>query len=391
MADKAPEPQIDVVCEGRLRDMGLAQGAALREPIRAARQRLFDLEAFILKKPRWLPCGIFRSLAERKSRQYLAGALRQHAPEVLEQLAGLAEGAGVPLRAICLMNVLEAVLSSAQEAALPVPAGGCSAVAVRGSRSATGEAILAQNFDYLPLIQPFYTVRDNRPQGQLRSLDFTIAPLCGTVDGMNERGLCIVYNYAYAVDAAPPAPTISLAIAEALRRFGTVAEAVEWIASRPRTGAGILMLADAAGDIASLELSNTRSHLRRPEGGDDFLLRSNVFFAEPMQEVQVSRDAVYTRAAPAALRGSRVLASHEKRDRRFAELLRGTGRFGPDELARLMADHGPAGVPETTTPCVHSPYWNTTACLQFFPRSRTMRVAYDFACRAEYREFAIGS
>jgi hypothetical protein len=31
-------------------------------------------------------------------------------------------------------------------------------------------------------------------------------------------------------------------------------------------------------------------------------------------------------------------------------------------------------------------YWFTTACLQFFPRERRLRVAYGSACQARYQE-----
>ncbi len=64
------------------------------------------------------------------------------------------------------------------------------------------------------------------------------------------------------------------------------------------------------------------------------------------------------------------------------------GPLGPDGLARLLADHGPAGTPDATTLCVHSDYWRTTACLQWFPRSRRLRASYSTACAAAFREFA---
>ena len=49
-----------------------------------------------------------------------------------------------------------------------------------------------------------------------------------------------------------------------------------------------------------------------------------------------------------------------------------------------MADHGPSGSPDDYTPCVHGSYWHTTACLQFVPHARRMRVAFSAACEAEY-------
>ena len=213
---------------------------------------------------------------------------------------------------------------------------------------------------------------------------FTISPLCGAVDGMNERGLCITYNYAFVTEAARSAPPISMVIAEVLARCETVADAVRWITSRPRCGAGLLMMADPSGDIVSLEVSNTRSYLRRPPAGEDFLFHTNSYIGDAMRETEVAHEAVYTGRAPAPLRGRRVLQSSDVRYRRFAQLLDKPTRWGPEELAALMADHGPTGNPDDDTICMHGNYWYTTACLQFLPRARRIRIAYDSTCQARF-------
>ena len=378
-----------VRCCGSPKEMGAAQGSALQSKIRSAHQDVLrKLEAFRLQQPRWLPYRAYRWLAEQKAWRFLAGPLSRDYPAMSQRLSGIAEGAGVSLKAIYLLNALEPLLSLV--GGCTTCPGACSAVAVRGRRSATGEPIIARNFDYLPLAQPYYAVRESRPQQKQRALEFTLAPSAGSVDGMNEEGLCIVYNYAYTTDtpSATTAP-ISMAISEALERCSTVTEAAEWIPLRPRWGGGLLMLADATGDIASLELSSTRSHLRRPPPGEDVLFHTNALSDAHMQEIQVPWEATYTDRAPVPLRGRRVHQSSELRGRRFEQLLAETEIFGPDELAVVMADHGPNGVADDCTPCVHSSYWCTTACLQFFPRSRRMRVAYETACQARYEEVGL--
>ena len=55
--------RLEVVCSGSPREMGLAQGAALREKVWAAREALERLEAFRLEQPCWLPFSVFRWLA----------------------------------------------------------------------------------------------------------------------------------------------------------------------------------------------------------------------------------------------------------------------------------------------------------------------------------------
>ena len=376
---------IAVVCSGDPREMGRQQGTALRTRILALREDLARLEPFRLRQPAWLPYGVYRWLAERRTARYLDRALQASDSGMRDRLAGIVEGARVGHGTICLFNALEPLLSSVGGC---ITCGhGCSAVAVRGSRSVTGEPVIARNFDYLPLAQPYYILRESRPAGGLRSLEFTLAPLAGAVDGLNEAGLAVVYDYAFALDQpAAPAPSISMGISGALARCRTVAEAVEYIAARPRWGAALLMLADATGDIASLEISSTRSFVRRPLAGEDCCFHSNRFQTAEMQCVQAPADAVLDHRAPVALRGSRLHESAERRDERLRELLAKHKKLGLDDLAALMADHGPDGRPSAFTPCVHSDYWNTTACAQLLPRSRRLRIAFDPACQARYQE-----
>src|SRR5439155_21232854 len=103
------------------------------------------------------------------------------------------------------------------------------------SRSCTVFGCCSQpGFDYLPLVQPLYTLRESRPRSGFRSLDFTIAPFAGAVDGINEKGLCITYDYAHVSDfSGRGTAPISIAIAEALQRCATVVEAADWLSSRP--------------------------------------------------------------------------------------------------------------------------------------------------------------
>ena len=149
------------------------------------------------------------------------------------------------------------------------------------------------------------------------------------------------------------------------------------------------MLADADGEIASLELSSTRTKLRTPGPHEDVLFHTNTFWTEEMRQVQVHDDAVYTRRAPAGLRGHLLHQSAIKRRERFEQLLASDQPLDLNALSRIMADHGEDGKPADTTPCVHGPYWSTTASLQLFPRTRRIRVAFDSACRGQHVELAL--
>lgn len=178
---------VECRCSGDPREMGLTQGTELREKILGPYQSLRNLEAFRLEQPWWLPYPFFLKLAESKSEKSLVAALRQSNPAMLARMQGIAEGAGLPLGSVCLMNAMEAFIASVEGRTVVPPSGACSALAVRGARSRTGEPIIAKNFDYLPLFQRSYMLRESRPRGGFCSLDFAVAPQAGTVDGVNEK------------------------------------------------------------------------------------------------------------------------------------------------------------------------------------------------------------
>jgi hypothetical protein len=389
MNPQTHNPSVECRCAGEPYEMGFQQGRALRQRILDVRHRLHDLEAVRLERPRWMPFPLFVRLAEARSASALIPALQRQMPSGLARLKGIAAGAKVPLRSLCLMNALEAFVSSMKGRTVSAPLGACSCVAVRRSHSDNGEPMVAKNFDYLPLLQPFQLLRECRPRTGWRSLEFAFAPQAGAVDGVNEQGLCITLDYAFAVDAGAPAPLITMLIGEALARCASVSEAADFLMRQPRWGAGMLMLADASGELASLELTNTRAAIRRPAAGQDWLLHTNVCRCPDTCAVQVPEAAVFSDRVPQVLRGKPVLRWHEDRARRLEELVLAQKPVGPDRLAAIMADHGPTGAPDGTSPCVHTDYWRTTACLQWFPARRSVKASYSTACEADYVEVSL--
>ncbi len=191
---KIAPPRVECRCSGDPREMGLTQGTALRGKILGAHQILRHLEVLRLEQPWWLPYPLFLKLAERKAEKFLVPALQQSNPAVLARMQGIAEGAGLPLGSVCLMNAMEAFIGSVEGRTVAPPLGACSALAVRGTRSRTGEPIIARNFDMPPLLQPFFMLRESRPRDGFRSLDCAVAPQAGTSDGVNEKGLAITLD-----------------------------------------------------------------------------------------------------------------------------------------------------------------------------------------------------
>ena len=380
-------PQDPVVCSGEPEEVGRCQGEGLGELVRRSPSILRELEAFRLARPWCLPFFAFLWLARRKAAAEWRNKLAEREPAMAARVLGIAQGSDVREDEVQLLNIVEPILSDLRQTSAPL--GGCSSVAIRGRCSAGETPVIACNFDYLPLVQPYYVLREMRPTGGLRSLEFTVAPLAGAVDGLNEAGLAITCNYAYVVDDPDPGATPTMAVSAMLGACESVVQAEAYLNTHKTWGGAILMLADASGDIASIELSNTRRGVHRPVDGADWQYHTNRFREGEMRTVELARDTHYADGSPAALRGVRVHESAEERDARLGEALPAARGLDLDGLQRLLSDHGPDGKPSGNSVCMHGTYWFTTASLQLLPRERRMRVAFDTACTARYREFGL--
>lgn len=367
--------------------MGIAQGTQLGDNIQGALHKIARIEAVELKKPGWLPWGLFLRFAERRATRFLSQAFDRVALAAEERLRGIAEGAGVSYQSLAFCNSLEAVLSDLSSVtSVPLDAA-CSALAVTRSASHNGEPILAHNFDYLPLLQPHYLLRRSAPTAGLRSVELSVSVAPGAVSGINEAGLSTTCNYAHATDKSAPAPTITMLIAEALAAFQTVDEAVEFFQQTPRTGGGLLMLGDPSGDIASLEISNSQVVRRHPQ--NDRLAHSNRYWCAPTRQVEVDERSTYGTKSPRSLQGRRVHQSSAERDAALDRLLAERTQFDPDAVQRVMSDHGPEDQPSADTVCMHGEYWHTTASLQVLPSQRMLRASFSPTCIARYEEFSV--
>ncbi|MEZ4332989.1 MAG: hypothetical protein R3F35_14610 [Myxococcota bacterium] len=210
----SPPPQ-PIECAGHPRDMGLAQGRALRAAIRAA----VAGAGLPRRRARW---PSLRPLVSGPLRGRGAGReLFRHFAHQAERLEGLAEGAEVPLD-----SVLELQLRM---------------------RSGDGG--------------PGAIVRASRPVVGFRSLEVTWPWLVPAVAGVNEAGLAVLARTPVAVHGGDPAihreggaPPLLL-VQDCLARFEDLAGALDWCRKRPVEGEQTLVLADASGAMAEVVVS----------------------------------------------------------------------------------------------------------------------------------------
>jgi len=132
-----------------------------------------------------------------RARMYLAVIDREE-PAYGEAMRGVAEGAGISLDDVAVLNARYEILYSQyssinQAEAEPrgIPAGGCTAFAVAPEVSADGHLYLGQNWDWFPAVRGVVL---RRAVGETRVVAFTEAGIVGGKIGMNTHGLGLVIN-----------------------------------------------------------------------------------------------------------------------------------------------------------------------------------------------------
>ena len=108
-------------------------------------------------------------------------------------------------------------------------------------------------------------LRRMQPEGRFRSLELAEPWLPAPWIGVNEAGLAVAACAGAQADARRRAPG-ALFARDCLERFESVASALTWCLGRPAAPGGALLFADAAGELAGVELDLPR-RVRRPEGG----------------------------------------------------------------------------------------------------------------------------
>jgi hypothetical protein len=219
-------------CAGVPRELGSSQGRAARERLREACGGRGALAGAL----DWL--GHMDAEVARFWRD-----LRRHFPHQAEWLEGAARGAGLPLPA--LARTARASLVASPRPLVAFEDGEVRLVCAMPERA---------------------SLRRVAPEGRFRSLELALPELPTPWLGVNEAGLAVAATPGARGAGGCAAPG-ALFARDCLERFESVASALAWCLGRPAAPGSALLLADAAGEIAGIELREGGRSVRRPERG----------------------------------------------------------------------------------------------------------------------------
>jgi isopenicillin-N N-acyltransferase-like protein len=362
----AQHPTIPVLdLAGTPAQLGAAHGEAQRERIREFIDRFLG----------WLLGTSPLKVTEDQLWAKWAGqvaANQAEAPQLVEEMHGIARGAAVPFERIFLLNSLLDV-NSFRYLGLAQSFAGCSTFAVVAEAD-TGRTLLGQTYDMPEFHQDYLTLLRLRPAHGPRQLVFTFAGIVGAA-GLNEAGVGVNINYLSPCDVG--LGRLHSVIVRQILAAPQLADALTPAVMPPRAGGAHFLLADRDGQVVSVETTARRHWVFYPEGNT--LGHTNHYLAGWLREVEYLRAASIGSSIVryAALR--RFFQAHGDRLTLAAlqELTRNHTSF-PRSICAHANDAEPAGGRS-----------RTVAAMVQVLAERTIHITAGCACEASYHAVAL--
>lgn len=181
--------------------------------------------------------------------------IASYAPHLLEEMRGIAKGAGRDLREIIAINARTELMYGATRWSE------CTSIGVSNAASADGHIRLAQNWDWRPTLAGSLILwvlrRDDGPD----LLTLSEAGMVGKI-GINAMGLAMCINLLISdTDHSGPAVPMHLILRRVLEEARSVEEAITLIGTTERCTSCFHLLADRSGTLAGVEATPTGQHV----------------------------------------------------------------------------------------------------------------------------------
>jgi isopenicillin-N N-acyltransferase-like protein len=262
-----------VELKGSAYEMGLQHGKALTEEIRANLTLYFDMVKGL--------AGTDPEVCLQHAGKFQE-AIHSHAPELLEEMQGIAEGAGVSLDEILFLNARTELMSMRPPD--QTQTGECTVIGLLGERTISGQSIIAQNWDWHERVCATAAVFRLDPADAPRAVFLAEAGQVGKI-GFNQHGLGVTLNILMTGEMSYGIPVhVLLRMVLGAR---DVAEAASLINGCPRGGTSHFMIGDAGGDLKGLELTPDDIAVLAPENGA--LIHTNHYCDAALAEKDVGR------------------------------------------------------------------------------------------------------
>ncbi len=293
-------------CEGEARSVGRAHGEGARSLVRAGLARWEDAVVRPSKR------GIERYVTEILSGSGFLAGTQAAAPRLIEEIRGIAEGAGVSFETLFAYNLMDEQWWFDRERP-PLEPPGCSVIAAAPMSNRPG--LLAQNMDLPAFMDGSQLLLRVRGGGRPEQLVLTAAGMIG-LTGVNRAGIGVCVNtlimLAHARDGIPVAVILRMLLeqrhlSDAVRLLQSIkhASGQHYAIGSPEGAVGLEC--SAAGAVVSPPLGGrTLTHTNHPLFGSHGAGGRDSWTANSEQRLAYLDAEIGSMAGPADAR--RILA-----------------------------------------------------------------------------------
>ncbi|MBX7256888.1 MAG: neutral/alkaline non-lysosomal ceramidase N-terminal domain-containing protein [Candidatus Hydrogenedentes bacterium] len=340
-----------IVVSGDPFESGYRRGAAFREAIQATFQdsvvKPCDSGEWIPKDGLWGMAPRFMNLTPLALPRLGIGArpmLAGLSSDVLAEMEGVAEGAGMPFDAVWLTQCAPTFAAKTDRAPM-YRSPFCTMFAAVGDRAGADDILAGRNFDWTRAEAPF--VFDVRPPAGLRFLYVAFPWSLGVFTGMNEAGLAVsVERVDHLGEPTLDGPPVEFVLRGVLASAPDVTAASAALQAAVHVRGYHVMLVDASGKACVVEFG------------------ASITIREPYDGLLLGMDPATAGADPTAA----------KRYARLSTLLESERILDGDEIATYLrdADPGSTGMEQICNT-------DTRYSVVFVPKTKRMRVAFPDA------------
>lgn len=305
--------------------------------------------------------------AKIQASKYLPFAQERY-PKYVEEILGIAEGAGVEFDDLVVLNAMEAVTMDALHLTK------CTSFAVNGELTADGHVLVAHNEDWLPEDEDDVYIIHAEPEDEPPFLAMTYGGLIPNI-GFNALGIAQCCDSVYPADSRIGIPR--LVVSRAVLAARTPADAIR-NAVLPRRAAGYNhLIAVESGEMFNVEVSARKFGILYAH--ENFIAHTNHYLDPAMQMVE---------SEPDELIGTRV------RYFRTVRLLKQTQKHSVRSLQEIQRDH----INFPSAICNHAdleidPFdrEKTINAMVIDLTSRAMHIAWGNPCKNAYHTYYLNA
>ncbi len=272
-AHATPPPLVRV--KGTHREMGQQIGETCKKQVRHSVEN-----ARVLLDSAYDKLELTWEGAQIQARKYLPFAQERY-QQYVDEMIGIAEGAGVSFDELSVVNAMEAVTTDALHLTR------CTSFAVNDERTADGHVLIAHNEDWVPEDEDDVFVIHATPDNEPPFLAMTYGGLLPNI-GFNAYGVGQFIDSVYANDSRIGIPRVI--VSRAVLAARTPAQAIRSTLVHHRAAGYNHLIAHESGEMYSVEVSARRFSLIYAEEG--FLVHTNHFLSPNMQAIEDEPDAL---------------------------------------------------------------------------------------------------